>query len=65
MMQAYPSGNPRVHISTPEHTVRSAIAEYREKIDDGTIAEVEWFEELILDLHSELSMRAIRKARGE
>ena len=60
MMQTYPSGRPRVHISTPEHTVKSAIAEYREKIDDGTIAEADgpWFEELILDLNSELSMRA-------
>ena len=65
MMQTYPSGRPRVHISTPEHIVKSAIAEYREKIDDGTIAEADgpWFEELILDLHSELSMRAIREAK--
>jgi len=65
MMQTYPSGRPRVHTSTPEHTVKSAIAEYREKIDDGTIAEADgpWFEELILDLHSELSMRATRKAQ--
>lgn len=62
MMQTYPSGNPRVHTSTPEHIVKAAIAEYREKIDDGTLADGPWFEELILDLHSELSMRAIRKA---
>lgn len=62
MMQTYPSGNPRVHRSTPEHTVKSAIAEYREKIDDGTLADGPWFEELILDLKSELSMRAICKA---
>ena len=57
-MQTYPSGNPRVHISTPAITVRAAIAEYREKIDDGTLADdAPWFEELILDLRSELSMR--------
>ena len=58
-MQNYPSGNPRVHIDTPNETVVDAMAEYREKIDDGTLSDVAWFEGLIVDLRSELSIRAL------
>ena len=59
MMQNYPSGNPRVHVYTSKETIVDAMAEYREKIDDGTLSDVAWFEELIVDLLSELSLRAM------
>jgi len=60
-MQAYPSGNPRVHIQTPADVINDAIDEYREKIDDGTLANIVWFEELILDLKAELDMRQAKE----
>lgn len=59
MMQAYPSGNPRVHVYTTDQVLKDAVVEYREKIDDGTLPDVVWFEELIVDLRSELSIRAM------
>ena len=63
MMQTYPSGNPRVHISTPATEIEDAIAEYTEKIEDGTFkeADIPWFKELIGDLRQELSMRGVYK----
>jgi hypothetical protein len=59
MMNKYPSGRPRVHVYTTDQVLKDAIVEYREKIDDGTLSDVAWFEELIIDLHSELSIRAM------
>jgi len=60
-MQTYPSGNPRVHIQTPAAVINDAIDEYREKIDDGTLADTTWFEGLILDLKAELDMRQTKE----
>ena len=60
-VQTYPSGNPRVHIQTPAAVINDAIDEYREKIDDGTLADTTWFEGLILDLKAELDMRQTKE----
>ena len=57
-MNTYPSGRTRVHVYTTDQVLKDAIVEYRGKIDDGTLSDVAWFEELITDLRSELSIRA-------